>query len=218
MIPREVRMNSYERAPDRGRRTVVELSVDVDAAPERVWAVMMEVERWCEWTPSVRRIDRLEKGELAPGKAVRICQPHLLPVVWRVSEFVPGERFTWSNRIPGLASSASHRVERRGNGSRVTLAVEHSGALAWLARGWISRVTLRYVALEANGLKARCERRLGPFGDSLSSAAPLRWSDGPPRRTRLGHASDPLTAEQFRACRWSGARSSMHPERRPPCA
>ncbi len=217
MIPREVRVDSNDRAPGPSLM-VFELSVDVDAVPERVWAVMMEVERWCEWTPSVRRIDRLEPGELAPGTAVRIRQPRLPPAVWRVTEFVPGERFTWSNRIPGLTSSASHRVERRGNGSRVTLAVEHSGALARLVRDWISRVTRRYVVLEASGLKTRCERRLGRAGESVSSSAPLPRNDWPLRRTLHGHESDHVTAERLRAYRWSGAPPATPPGRRPPRA
>ena len=135
-----------------------DISLDVDAPPERVWSVLMDVECWHEWTPSIRRIQRLEPGDLAPGKAVRIWQPGLLPAVWRVTEFEPTELFTWASRSPGVRSTASHRVERRGNGSRVTHAVRHEGWLALLLRGWLSRVTERYVTMEAQGLKARSER------------------------------------------------------------
>ena len=86
----------------------------------------MEVERWPEWTPSIRSIRRIEAGDLAPGKAVRIRQPGLLPAVWRVTELVPNERFTSSCSNLGLLSSADHRIERRGPGaSRVTHSVRH---------------------------------------------------------------------------------------------
>lgn len=135
-----------------------DVSVDVDAAPGRVWAVMMELERWHEWTPSIRRIQRLDPGELALGKAVRIWQPGLVRAVWRVIELVPGERFTWVCRSPGVRSTGSHGVEPRGSGSRVTLAVRHEGLVARLLRGWISGITTRYMTMEAQGLKARCER------------------------------------------------------------
>ena len=142
------------------REVSFELSVDSDASPERVWAVLMDVERWPEWTSSIRRIQRLEPGDLAPGKAVRIWQPGLLPAVWRVTELVPGERFTWSSRNLGLLSSADHRIDRRGPGaSRVTHSVRHTGALVWCLHAWLSSVTKSYVTMEALGLKARCERR-----------------------------------------------------------
>ena len=136
-----------------------ELSADIDAAPERVWSVMMDLERWPEWTPSVSRIQRLDPGELTPGKAVRIWQPGLVRAVWRVTELVPDERFTWVFRSLGLRSTGTHRVERRGNGAtRATLGVRHEGVALRLVRGWISGVTQRYVTMEAQGLKARCER------------------------------------------------------------
>jgi uncharacterized protein YndB with AHSA1/START domain len=135
-----------------------ELSVDIDAAPERVWSVMMDLERWPEWTPSVSRIQRLDPGELAAGKAVRIWQPGLVRAVWRVTELVPGQRFTWVFRSFGLRSTGIHRVGRRGNGARATLGVRHEGLALRLLRGWISGVTQRYVTMEAQGLKACCER------------------------------------------------------------
>jgi len=49
------------------------ISVDVDTAPARVWEVMSDVERWHEWTPSVRSI-RLDHGPFAIGSRVVIRQ------------------------------------------------------------------------------------------------------------------------------------------------
>jgi uncharacterized protein YndB with AHSA1/START domain len=142
------------------REVSFELSVDIDAAPETVWAVMMEVERWHEWTPSIRSVQRIQVGELGPGKSVRIRQPGLMPAIWLVTELVPGERFAWCTTNLGLRSTGIHCVDRVGAGaSRVTLAVRHSGGLVWLLRGWLSRISKRYVTVEAQGLKKRCEGR-----------------------------------------------------------
>ena len=137
---------------------IFELALDVDAPPERVWEVLMDVERWHEWTPSIRSIARRTSGPLALGSAVRIRQPGLLPATWRVTELAAGERFTWSSWSPGARSTASHVLERRGAGARITHAVRIEGALVWLLRPWLAGVAARYVTLEANGLKARCER------------------------------------------------------------
>ena len=32
------------------------VTVDIPAPPDRVWAVIADVERWPEWTPTVTRI------------------------------------------------------------------------------------------------------------------------------------------------------------------
>jgi carbon monoxide dehydrogenase subunit G len=39
-----------------------ETQVAIHATPEAVWAVLAEVERWPEWTPSMTLVRRLERG------------------------------------------------------------------------------------------------------------------------------------------------------------
>jgi hypothetical protein len=75
-----------------------------------------------------------------------------------VTAIGPGLDFTWENVAPGVRVVARHRVDPIPTGSRVTLSLEYfgllGGVLARLTRG----ITERYLGLEANGLKARCER------------------------------------------------------------
>lgn len=133
------------------------VAVDINAPMERVWAVMWDIERWPEWTPSIRSIERLDQGPLSVGSRVRIRQPKVLPAVWRVTDVDPGRRFTWVTRSPGVAATATHRIEPAAAGARVTLSVHFSGPLGSMA-GWLLRgLNNKYLGLEAAGLKRRSE-------------------------------------------------------------
>jgi uncharacterized protein YndB with AHSA1/START domain len=134
-----------------------EVSVDIDASPERVWSVLMDVERWPEWTASMTKVERLDAGDLAVGARVRIRQPRLPVVVWQVSALEPGGYFAWSNKSPGASTVAGHRVAPNGAGSRVTLSIDQRGWIVPILRLFFGGLTRRYVEMEANGLKAAAE-------------------------------------------------------------
>lgn len=132
-------------------------TIAIDASPDRVWAVMSDVERWHEWTASITSVERLDDGPVGVGSRARVRQPKLRPSVYEITSWTPGREFTWATRQPGVTGIARHVVEPVDGGSRVTLSVEFSGLLAtvvaWLAGG----LTRRYMAMEAAGLKARAE-------------------------------------------------------------
>ena len=62
------------------------ITTEVDAPPEVVFAVLSEVERWPEWTPTVTRVERLGDAgaSLALGGRLRIVQPKVPPAEWMV--------------------------------------------------------------------------------------------------------------------------------------
>lgn len=133
-------------------------TVDIAAPPGDVFAVMSEVERWSEWTASVTSITRLDSGPFVVGSRARIRQPKLPPALWTVSAIVPGRSFTWISKGPGLLVTAHHSIEPLDAGSRVTLSIRYEGLFATLLAWMTKDINERYLDMEANGLKARCER------------------------------------------------------------
>ncbi len=91
------------------------------------------------------------------GSRARIRQPKLLPAVWRVTELEEGRAFTWVTRSPGVRVKARHHVEPTTHGARATLSLDFSGPLAPLVARLTRGLNERYLALEAEGLKARSE-------------------------------------------------------------
>jgi uncharacterized membrane protein len=133
------------------------IAVEIEAAPDRVWAVMRDIERWPEWTPTVTSIERLDHGPLALGSRALIRQPKLLPANWEITELEEGRGFTWVTRSPGVSVAGRHWVEASGGGSRATLSLQFSGLLGPLIALLLRSLNERYLALEATSLKKRSE-------------------------------------------------------------
>jgi len=134
--------------------------IGIDALPQRVWEVMIDVERWSEWTSSVTQIRRLDKGPLAVGSRAFVRQPRVLPAIWKVTSVEPYRSFTWTTGVPGLLSAvAVHSVEPFEKGSRAALVLTFGGVLGRIVARLTKNLNDRYLALEAQGLKRRTEGR-----------------------------------------------------------
>ena len=137
------------------------IEVDIAAPTEAVWPVIYDVERWREWTPSVRSIHLFGKRPLQIGTRALVRQPKLLPALWKVTAIEPGRSFTWEAKSPGLHVHAIHGVEPTPGGSRATLRLRYSGPLARWFAAWTLETTSNYLEYEASGLKRRSEAYLG---------------------------------------------------------
>lgn len=132
-------------------------AVVVSAPPDRVWALVADVEGWPARIPTVDAVERLDDGPLAVGSRTRLRQPRLPEAVWTVTELDPGRSFTWTSTSPGVAITAGHVVEPHADGSRLSLSIDISGWMAPL--GWLmtKSLTKRYVETEAASIKAAAE-------------------------------------------------------------
>jgi uncharacterized protein YndB with AHSA1/START domain len=133
------------------------ITVDIAAPPDTVWGVIADVERWPEWTPSVRGIRLVDKGAFAIGTRAWVRQPRFPPALWKVTALEPGKSFTWRTGAPGMRVDARHAVAAAAGGSRAQLELHYAGPIGNLLARLTREITDRYLAYEAAGLKARSE-------------------------------------------------------------
>ena len=136
----------------------LQISTDIRAESKSVWATLVDVERWPEWTRSVDRVERLDDGEFGIGSRARIRQPRIPVAIWKVTEFESGRSFTWVSEAFGIRSVGTHLVEPRGERTvSLILTIVQTGWLARLVRSRAEKIAREYLAIEAQGLKRRCE-------------------------------------------------------------
>lgn len=145
------------------------VSVEIDAAIDAIWAVLSDVERWPGWTPSMTRVERLDDGPFGLGSRVRIRRPGL-PGTHQAAGAAGGGLATHrvhprsvvhlGREERRVTSTAEHQlIARAGNPVTARLGIEQHGPLAPLVRPFIAGLTRRYVQMEAQELKRRCEER-----------------------------------------------------------
>jgi uncharacterized protein YndB with AHSA1/START domain len=135
-----------------------EVTVEIDADPSTVWAALTDVERWPEWTRSVTAVQRLEDGPLGLGSTASVQQPRLTKTVYTVTEFEAGRSFAWAAGAVGVKTVAAHYLVPRGeDGTDVRLVVNQTGPFTPFVRLLVGQLVLRYLMMEAEGLKSRSE-------------------------------------------------------------
>jgi uncharacterized protein YndB with AHSA1/START domain len=135
------------------------ITVEIAAPPTRVWDVLSDVERWPQWTETVTSVRRSDQGPLRVGSRARISQPRIPETEYVVTALDPGRSFTWVASSPGVSTAAHHELEPVADtATRVRLSVTQSGWLGSVMGRFYRRLTERYLANEASGLKARCEQ------------------------------------------------------------
>jgi len=140
---------------------------DVNADPACVRRVLFDVLRWPDWTWTVIHILKLDTGPFSPGRRFRIHQPKLGSAIWEVIH-VDDTGFTWVSTRPGLRMEAEHFITPIGTASCITLSLRFSGFLAPIATRMSRGLILRYLCVEADGLKSRAEAESASSRVSLS--------------------------------------------------
>ena len=134
--------------------------VEIDASPERVWAVVTDFAGYPEWNPFIRSIS----GELHEGAKLEV---RIEPPGARATTFKPTVRaveasreLRWLGRLlPGLFDGEhSLRIEPLdGDRSRFVQSERFSGLLVGLVKGTLAKTEAGFEQMNA-ALKARVEQ------------------------------------------------------------
>jgi hypothetical protein len=134
-----------------------ETSVEVAAPPPVVWQVHAEVEAWRSGPPRSPRSSGSTPGRCTLASAFGATN-RLPKTVWRLTELVEGRSWVWEAGGPGARVVAHHEIGPAGTGTLVRLCLVQRGVFGVLVGALTSRLTRRYLAMEAGGLQRRCER------------------------------------------------------------
>ena len=133
-------------------------TVHIEAPPERVWEVLVEVEGWLRFAPHFKSIERKDEGSFALGSKVKVTPRWSTGSIWEVTEFEEGRSFTWeADAHPGVHVVADHVVEPDGDGTRATLSLTSSRPLAALLAPVLVIIFRRPLRQVAEGVKGLCE-------------------------------------------------------------
>ncbi len=111
-------------------------SVEIDAPPEKVWALVNEFEEWPQWIPSIKKIEKLSEGALGEGSQIRVTAKSIITVrlLMTITEFVPGRHAVLQGKALGTRMTRYYAFEPVNGGTRLTAGGEVSGLLAFLVR------------------------------------------------------------------------------------
>jgi hypothetical protein len=135
--------------------------VEIDASPERAWAVVTDFAAYPEWNPFIRSIS----GELQKGAKLEV---RIEPPGGRALTFKPTVRAVQASRelrwlgrllLPGVFDGEhSLRVEPLDGGrSRFVMSERFSGLLVGLFKGTLAKTEVGFEQMNA-ALKARVEQ------------------------------------------------------------
>lgn len=109
-------------------------TIHIKAPLETVWDLVVDVERWPSFIPTMSQVEIQNERLLTPGSRVLIKQPLQPEHIWTVLAMDRPNLFRWRTGRGWMALIATHHLEAVGeNESLQTLTLELEGRLGWLA-------------------------------------------------------------------------------------
>ena len=134
-----------------------ELTEVVACSPERLWEVVVDVERWPALMDHVRELGIDGGGPLRPGSTATVRQRMLPAATWTVTELHDRQRFTWTSRFLRIRWTGDHVLEPvDADRTRLTLAIDAEGTVIRVLGPLLRRPFATALDAELAGLRRGC--------------------------------------------------------------
>jgi len=133
-------------------------TIQIDAAPMDVWAILTDLGRYPEWNP----LFRSAAGEVAVGKRITLRSVHpangrMMTVKPRIAVAEPGAELRWTSSLPGIISGEhSFVLSPADGGTRLVQSETFRGLLVRLSGKTLDRAEASFSELN-EALKRRAE-------------------------------------------------------------
>jgi hypothetical protein len=134
-------------------------TIQIDAPPEAVWAVLTDLSRYPEWNPLFREAS----GQVAAGNRIKLRSVHpangrLMTVKPKITVADPGAELRWVSSLPGIISG-EHRfaLTPADGGTRLEQSETFRGLLTAFPGKTFANAEVSFRALN-EALKKRAER------------------------------------------------------------
>lgn len=133
----------------------------VHADSDRLWGYLQRIADWADLLPTVDHVAVQSGGPIPTvGSSYALGQPGLPRLVYKITEWVQGERVTWIAAVPGVRTIGSHEISPTADGSLLRLTLRWQGPLRPLVEVLYTARTRRYVELEARAFAQLAEGNL----------------------------------------------------------
>lgn len=139
----------------------ISATIQIDAPPEAVWAVLTDLSSYPEWNPLFREAS----GQVAVGNRVRLRSVHpangrMMTVKPKITVADPGAELRWVASLPGIISGEHHfTLTPVDGGTQLEQGETYRGLLAAFSGKTFARAEESFQALN-EALKKRVEGRL----------------------------------------------------------
>jgi hypothetical protein len=137
--------------------------LEMDAAPDAVWAWLIRAQLWPAWYENASNVSFVSgtPPDLGPATTFR-WKTFGVGLESQVLEFVPGERIAWDGRGPGVDVYHAWLIRKTPRGTHVLTEETQYGALARLSHAVLPWRMPKYHQIWLESLSARARSGYPP--------------------------------------------------------
>jgi len=145
-------------ASERPALTEITATAQINASPQRVWAILTDVASYPEWNPLFRQASgQLTAGSTVTLQTVRPGTKRVMTVKVKILAAEPAAQLSWVSSLPGIITGEhSFTLTPADSGTRLVQTETYRGLLGRMSAKSISRTKASFEALN-QAIRQRAE-------------------------------------------------------------